>query len=357
MGARQPCKGCLDTSGARPLSRGRGSGLPTWEQQATSRRVECGAWHERQQGCDTVQQRFDGAGPREVEEDPVLVLFGLSCHFAEGEEHGRGLGLGQRGLLQRLGTEGLMQALGGTGQQEPHGVREAGRRRGAGAGEGTLDRLDMVFAGPTRAVDLCIHPLRRGGRQGGDDQAGVGASRHDFRLEDDPPGLGPGCGAIGTLGIETAAVGRARVMGLREGGPLLGQAPRLLRDGVGVAQQDRMAGQAEDAIDPGPLGEHLDHLRCGQMAVPPDQEMGPGPVAPQEGEESHQDHCVLRAGGPRATFQNCKLEVKVHGEILLPRRATTIFFSYTPIVAKTDQYSRTPLCRADMLTVVSPRSL
>ncbi len=70
--------------GASYVPRGRGSGLPTWVQPATSRRVECGAWHERQQGCDTVQQRFDGAGTREVEEDPVLVLFDLGCHFEEG---------------------------------------------------------------------------------------------------------------------------------------------------------------------------------------------------------------------------------------------------------------------------------
>jgi hypothetical protein len=58
-----------------------------------------------------VQQRFDGAGTREVEEDTVLVLFDLSRHFEEGEDHGRGLGLGQRGLLQRLGAQGMMQIL------------------------------------------------------------------------------------------------------------------------------------------------------------------------------------------------------------------------------------------------------
>ena len=89
-------------------------------------------------------------------------------------------------------------------------------------------------------------------------------------------------------------------MGLREGSPLLVQAPRFLQDGFGVAEQDRIAGQAEDEIDPVPMGEHLDHLWGGKMAVPPDQDMGPGPVAPQKGEEPYQDHRVLRAGGPRA---------------------------------------------------------
>jgi hypothetical protein len=33
------------------------------------------------------------------------------------------LGLGQRGLLERLGAEGMMQDISGTRQQEPHSVR------------------------------------------------------------------------------------------------------------------------------------------------------------------------------------------------------------------------------------------
>jgi hypothetical protein len=89
-------------------------------------------------------------------------------------------------------------------------------------------------------------------------------------------------------------------MGLREGGPLLGQAPRLLQDGCGVAQHDRMACQAEDEIEPVPRGEPLEPLRGGTRAVPPDEDRGPGPVATQEGAEPHQEHRVLRAGGPRA---------------------------------------------------------
>ena len=78
-------QGCLDTSAAHPGSRGLGSGLSTWGKDATSRRVDCGEGDKREQGCHTVQQRFDGAGTREVEEDPVLVLFDLCCHFEEGE--------------------------------------------------------------------------------------------------------------------------------------------------------------------------------------------------------------------------------------------------------------------------------
>jgi hypothetical protein len=143
MGARYPYQGCLDTSAARPGYCGMGSGLATRVRQATSRRVDHGEGDERQQGRHTVQEHFDGAGTREVEEDTVLVLFDLGRHFEEGEDHGRGLGLGQGGLLQRLGAEGMMQDIGGTRQQEPHGVRQEGRRGGAVAVEVTLHRLDI----------------------------------------------------------------------------------------------------------------------------------------------------------------------------------------------------------------------
>jgi hypothetical protein len=64
-----------------------------------------------------------------------------------------------------------------------------------------------------------------------------------------------------------------------EGGPLLVQMACLLEDGFGVAEQDRIACQAEDEIDPLPMSEDLDHLRGGEMAVSADQDVGLGPVA------------------------------------------------------------------------------
>ena len=76
-----------------------------------------------------------------MEEDTVLVLFDLGRHFEEGEDHSRGLGLGQCGLLQRMGAEGMMQDIGGTRQQEPHRVGQEGRRGGAVAVEVTLTAL------------------------------------------------------------------------------------------------------------------------------------------------------------------------------------------------------------------------
>jgi len=244
-----------------------GSGLATGVKQATSRRVDHGEGDESQQGCHTVQQRFDGAGTREVEEDTVLGLFDLRCDFEAGQDHGRGLGVGQRGLLERLGAQGMMEDRGGTRQEEPHGVRQESRGGGAVAVEVTRDGLDRVFTMPTRAVDLLIHPLRRGGPQGGDDKARVVASGHHFGCENAPPWLGPGRRGRGELVIQTAAGGRARAMSLREGGPLLVQTACLLHEGGGVAKQNGMACQAEDDIDAVPMGKDLDHLRGRDMAV------------------------------------------------------------------------------------------
>ncbi len=123
MGARYSCSGALTPLRRVMGYRGRGSGLSPWVRQATSRRVDAGERDERQQSRYTVQQRFDGAGPREVEEDPVLVLFDLSCHFEEGENDRRGLGLSERGLLERRGAQGMMQDIGGTRQEKPQSVR------------------------------------------------------------------------------------------------------------------------------------------------------------------------------------------------------------------------------------------
>ena len=89
-------------------------------------------------------------------------------------------------------------------------------------------------------------------------------------------------------------------MGLGKGGPLLVQMACCLEDGFGVAEQDRIACEAEDEIDEMPMREYLDHLRGGEMAVAANQDMRPWPVAPQVGQEPGQDHRVLRASGPRA---------------------------------------------------------
>ena len=143
----------------------------------------------------------------------------------------------------------------------------------------TFDRLDIVFTIPTRTVDVLLRLLWRGGRQGGDHKAGVVVRSHHFGFQDDPPWLGPRCRRIGKLGVQTAAVGRAGMIGLREGDPLLVQLACLLEDGLGVAEQDRIACQAEDEIDQMPMREYLDHLWGGEMAVAAHEDVGLRPMA------------------------------------------------------------------------------
>ena len=98
------------------------SGLSTRGREPASRRVPRGERDKIQQGRHTVQEPLHGAGTREVQEDTVLVLFDLRCHFEEGEDQRRGLGLGQRGMLEGMGAQGVMQDIGRTGQQEPHSI-------------------------------------------------------------------------------------------------------------------------------------------------------------------------------------------------------------------------------------------
>ena len=94
-----------------------------------------------------------------MEENAVLVLFALGRHFEEREDQGGGLGGGQCGVDQRGGAERMVQDIRGARQQKPQGVGQAGRGRGAVAVEVTLDRLDIVFAIPPRAVEFFLDPL------------------------------------------------------------------------------------------------------------------------------------------------------------------------------------------------------
>ena len=291
---------CLGTATARPGDRGRGSGLATGVKQAPSRRVAHGEGDESPPGGHTVPQRLDGAGTREVEEDTVLVRCDRRGDFAAGQEHGRGVGVGQRGLWERLGAQGLMEARGGTRPEEPPGVRQASRGGGAVAVAVTRDGLDRVCTMPTRAGDRLLPPRRRGGPHGGDDTARGVASGQHCGCEHAPPWRGPGRRGRGERVIQTAAGGRARAMRLRAGGPLLVQTACLRHEGGGVAQQNGMACQAEAAIDAVPRGQDRDHLRGRAMAGAAHQERGLWPVATQDGEESDAEQGMFRADGPCA---------------------------------------------------------
>ena len=91
-----------------------------------------------------------------MEENPILVLFDLSRHFEEREDHGGRLGSGQCRVGQRVRAEGMVEDIGGARQEEPHSVGQERRRRGPVAAEVALDCLDIVFAIPPCAVELFI---------------------------------------------------------------------------------------------------------------------------------------------------------------------------------------------------------
>lgn len=185
---------------------------------------------------DPAQPRFDRARGRQVQEHPVLVLLDLGRHFEQGEDHGAGLGCGEGRVGERVGAEGLVEDIRGARQQEPRGVGQERRRRGAVTMEVTLDRFDIVFALPSCAVEVFIYVLGRRLLSGGHDKAWIVARGHDFGFHDHPPRLLPRGGGIGEVLIDAAARGRLRAMGLRQGGPLLEEVADLLHDRGGLAQ-------------------------------------------------------------------------------------------------------------------------
>ena len=66
-----------------------------------------------------------------MEEDPILVLFDLRGDFEEGQDDGRGLGLGQRGVLQGMRAQGMVQGIGRTREEQTHRIGQEGGRGGA----------------------------------------------------------------------------------------------------------------------------------------------------------------------------------------------------------------------------------
>lgn len=247
-----------------------------------------------------MQERFDRARRRQVEEHAVLVLFDLSRDFEECKDDGGGLGGGQGRMGQGVRAQGLVEDRGGTSQEEPHSIGQERCCRRPVAVEVTLDRLDTVFTIPPRAGEVRIHPLRRRRRSGRDDKARSVPRGHDVGFDDHAPRLGPRGGGRAELLIQATAGGRALAIGLREGGPLLVEAAGLLHDGGRVAEQHGMARHTEDEIAPTSLGAHVENLWGGKVAVTADQDRSLGPVAPQIGQEPDEDHGVLGACGTLA---------------------------------------------------------
>jgi len=63
-----------------------------------------------------------------MEEDAILVLFALGSDFEEGQDDGRGLGLRQGGVLQRVDAQGMVQGIGRTREEQTQGIGQKGRR-------------------------------------------------------------------------------------------------------------------------------------------------------------------------------------------------------------------------------------
>jgi hypothetical protein len=243
-----------------------------------SGRVHQGERHRRQQGGDPVEERLAGAGTGQVEEDPSLGLFDLCCHFEERENHGRGLGLGQGGVLSGLPTQGMMEDIGRTGQEATQTVGQERRRRRAGAVEITFPGLAIICAMAAGAGEVLVQHLRRRGGQRGHDATGGIASGHHCGVEHHAPGAGPRRRRLVARRIETAPGREPLTVGRCQSGPLLLQTARFWEERFRVTEQAGVPGSTKDTIGPAPGGHHVHDLGGRARAVATDQAMSMGPA-------------------------------------------------------------------------------
>ena len=89
---------CDDVEASSAKVSGSGSRRVRSETNGASGRVQRRDGDGGEQGSDPMQERFDGAGRRQVEENPVLVLFDLGRHFEQREDNGARLRCGQGGV-------------------------------------------------------------------------------------------------------------------------------------------------------------------------------------------------------------------------------------------------------------------
>jgi len=117
----------------------------------------------------------------------------LGADLEQFESDGTDGGAGQAGGLQRSAAQALHQHIGERGHQEPELIGAEGAGGGAIGEQVELLFLDAVFHLPAGTVDLLIEGLSGivASRQGGDDEAGVGAAGQDLGFGDDAALTGP----------------------------------------------------------------------------------------------------------------------------------------------------------------------
>src|SRR4029434_8830655 len=107
----------------------------------------------------------------------------------------------------------MVEDVSRTREQQSERMGQEGRRRGAVAAQGHLDRLDIMFTLATGTIEVFIDHLGGGSSKGGDDKARVIPRNHASRLEHHAPWLCPGARRIAALVIEPATGRRHLAMG------------------------------------------------------------------------------------------------------------------------------------------------
>jgi len=201
----------------------------------------------------------------------------LSADLEQFESDGTDGGPGQAGRLQRSAAQAFHQHIGERGHQEAELIGAEGVGGGAISKQVELLFLDAVFHLSASTVDLLIEGLSGivASRQGGDDEAGVGAAGQDLGFGHHAALAGPALlGAIGEVGEEAD-----RLLLLVEEGLGLSH---LGGDGV---LQAGVTGQAEQIVDL-MLLTPPHQLFPGKAGVGPQQDLDLRPDTPQAGDDA-----------------------------------------------------------------------
>lgn len=233
-----------------------------------------------------------------MEEHTVLVLLPVGGNLTQRQDHRRRWGGGAGRVGQGVGAEGMGEDRGPARQQQPRGVGEEGRGRRAVAVESTLDRLESVCTIAPGTREVFIPLLRRWRGEGGHHKARGVPGSHDFGFDDPAPRMVPRGRSIGAGLIDATAGGGLLALGMGASRLLPPPLAGGLHEGTRLAEKHGMPCEAEDAVHPAPLGEHLQHCGCSAMTITSHEDVGVRPVAPERGEEADQEHGIFQARGP-----------------------------------------------------------
>src|SRR5215217_4929430 len=233
-----------------------------------------------------------GAG--QVQHDPALQRDDAGADLDQAQAQGVELRHPPGGALRHEAAQGPEQPVGAGVQHEAELVGAGLATGGSVSGEVQAPSFDVVLGLAALAIEVLVDPSCRAAGEVGDDEAGVGALGAGLDAGDDPLDPAPAPGAVVELLVAAQLIG-----------PGYGGAPGsgALLQRLDVPAQGAGRGDAEHEVEALGAAE-VQHLGGAVMAVGPDQDLDPRPVAADPAHEAAQEGAGLGAAGPASGAQH-----------------------------------------------------